>query len=158
MAVGQWGDGPGLPPQLRRTFEVSRPLETHWRTVTCHVAASMGLCDHYARGFRLEFNPGDLATITAARADLRAAGYRWVEGLGESTIGFVAFRFPPEQNCLASRGMPHTVPRERTPILRVYRGDWRAQGPTEVVHARNETFAEHLWETVDALQTKFQEG
>ncbi len=157
-AVGQWGNGPGLPPQMRRTFEVSMPLATHWRTVTCEVAAQKGMCDHYQHGWRLEFNPGDVDTITQARADLKAAGYRWTEGPGESTIGFVAFRFPPEQNCLRSRDMPHIIPRDRTPILRVWRGDWRAQGPVEAVHTRNEHFAEHLWDTVNALQTKYQEG
>lgn len=148
---------PGLPPEKRKTYEMSMPLETHWRQVTCEVAAQAGNCPHYADGFALEFNPTD-PDLENNRAALKAGGYRWLEEPGQNQPGFVRFTFPPGQRCLASRRQPHLIPRERTPLLRVFRGDWRDEGPTEVVHTSNEHFAEDLWSTVDALQTKFQEG
>lgn len=150
---------PALPPELRRTFEVDRPVATHWRVVDCATAAPYGDCPHYADGFDLEFNPArpDLDDI---RAGLRAGRYRWVEAPAIRTPGFVGFYFPAEQRCLRSRkpGFQHVVPRDRPPRLRVYRGDWRADLGTEVTHTRPEDFAEHLWETVDSLQTKYKEG
>jgi hypothetical protein len=149
--------GPGLAPEHRTTWEISRPLSTHWRRVTCEVAAQVGMCNHYAHGFALEFNPND-PELAEHRAALRTAGYRWVEVSGQNQPGFVRFEFPAEQNCLASRDQQHLIPRERTPFLRVFRGDWRANGPTERLHTNHQDFAEDLWTHVDALQTKFREG
>lgn len=153
------GYSPALPPELRRTFEVDRPVTTHWRVVDCATAAQVGECQHYTDGFDLELNPArpDLDDI---RMNLRAAGYRWVEAPAVRNPGFVGFFFPPEQRCLKSRRpeFHHIIPRDRPPRLRVFRGDWRADLGTEITHTRSEDFAEHLWETVDALQTKIQEG
>jgi hypothetical protein len=148
---------PGLPPEQRTTWEMARPLSTHWRTVTCELAAQVGMCDHYTDGFALEFNPAD-PELADHRAGLRAAGYRWTEVPGQNQPGFIRFVFPPEQNCLASRRQSHLIPRERTPLLRVFHGDWRAHGATDRVHTRNEDFAEDLWTHVNTLQTKYQEG
>lgn len=148
---------PMLPPNARQTFEVDRPLETHWKIVDCATAALMGECNHYRDGFRLEFNPTD-PELPAHRDALRAAGYRWVEDPGITNPGFLAFFFGPEQRCLRSRKMPHVVPRERIPLLRVVAGDWRARGGLIARHTRVEDFAEHLWETVDRLETTRQKG
>jgi hypothetical protein len=151
------GLGPMLPPHLRQTFEVDRPLATHWRVVTCAVAALIGECPDYAEGCDMECNAAD-PELGTYRAKLRAAGYRWVETESSRFPGFIRFYFPPEQNCWDSRDMPHVIPRERMPILRVVDGDWRAPGTVKRVHVREDDFVDDLRTTVDTLATEYERG
>jgi hypothetical protein len=149
--------GPLLPPHLRQTFEVERPLETHWRVVTCEVAAAVGECKHYAEGFDMERNPADPG-LEMHRSWLRDSGYRWVEVDSERNPGFVRFYFPPGQNCLPSRKMPHVIPLDRMPLFRVVDGDWRAPGLVKRIHTREDDFVDDLRTTVDKLATEYEKG
>lgn len=151
------GADPMLPPHRRVTFEVDRPLATHWKIVDCATAAGIGECAHYANGFALEFNPTD-PDLERHLADLTAAGYRWKEGEATHNPGFRAFYFPPEQRCLSSRRVPHVIPRDRVPILRVVGGDWRSRGAVEHVHSREDSWADELRTHADVLDTARQRG
>ena len=149
--------GPMLPSQMRVTFEVARPFDTHWKVVDCATAAAAGECEHYAHGFVLEFNPAD-PDLQANLAALTAAGYRWKEGDATHTPGFRAFYFPPEQRCLSSRRNPHVIPRDRAPLMRVVAGDYRAMGPVQSVHTRETDWVDQLRNHADALDTAQKRG
>lgn len=134
-------------------------MASHWKVVDCATAAALTPCAclHYRDGWQTEFNPND-PDVDRYLAELKAGGYRWRRVEPIFTPGFVAFAFPPEQRCLASREMPHVVPRDRLPLLRVLNGDWRELHGMQRVHTREEDFVDHLRTTVDQLETQLREG
>lgn len=108
---------PLLPAHAMKTFEVRRPLASHYRRARCEEVG----CMKYAAGWVMGFDLTQQAKVNAAntiRRIVHARGLRCrVDRVGTS----VTFTFPPGQQCLEG----HQVPLERDPLFIVRGGDWR---------------------------------
>lgn len=152
-----------LPPEHRKTFEYATPGHTHYRQATCKEAAERGLCKHYAEGFVLPWLPGDTQLIDV----LNTVGYTYSytdvppEHLQQMEFpkGTKFLVFPPEQRCLTSYKVPHRIPLDREPLLRVVGGDWRGNPRGEQhVHTNLDNWVDDLQNTTDKLRREIEKG
>ncbi|MGH3680777.1 MAG: hypothetical protein ACRDT2_11090, partial [Natronosporangium sp.] len=99
---------PKLPPQAMKTYQVARPLPTHWRPASC---AEVG-CPAHAHGWQTTI---DVATELGGRQAnyIRLHSGRAFTAAEAGTL--VTFTFPPGQTCFRR----HQLPLEREPIFAV---------------------------------------
>jgi hypothetical protein len=145
--------GPLLAPHQRMTHQVDRPADTHWRIVSCRIAAEHGECPHYVDGFVMRV---PVTMAAQARQSFLSCGYAFTD-VEPETPEVSVFYVLPEQQCLASRRVPHRLPLEREPILSVFDGDYRARTGQQVAMP-GEFWLEHLAEHTDALERERQKG
>jgi hypothetical protein len=119
---------PRMPVTAYKTYQISAPLSTHWRSATCDEVE----CSAYLNGWRTTVPANSRMEHT-----LRNSGRRWVseERLAD---GNIAFSFAPGTECFQSS--MHRV-RVRDNALYVVRdGDWR--GNPRRTRPRRHTSAE----------------
>lgn len=152
-----------LPAHARKTFEYQTPEDTHYRRANCKQAAEHGLCKHYAEGFVLPWTPGDTQLIdvlntlnyTYSETDVPPAHLQELE----FPRGTKFLVFPPEQRCMTSYKVPHRIPLDREPLLRVVGGDWRGNPRGEVrVHDNLENWVDDLHNTTDKIRSEIDKG
>lgn len=126
-----------------QSFVVSRPLETHWRTISCKEAD----CPHYLEGW-ITVVPTDSIQAEYIR---HKSGRHFTEKKIEG--GLVEFHFSPGQACfgeshdgLRHESSPHRRPLDKQEIFihRTMMGDR--------IHKRSEDWTEHMNEETYKMQ------
>lgn len=138
---------PNMPIGAYQTFQISAPLETHWRPATCAEVD----CAQYLGGWRVRVEG-------LAEADVYAianSGRRYVRhDVAEGETWLV---FGPGQSCFAAS--EHRVPLGRPELFVVRDGDWRGN-PTGQVrkHANAEDWVDQFATHQDRVARAIQEG
>lgn len=120
---------PNGPPSAYQTYAAVVPRATHTRPATCAEVE----CEHHVKGW---------ATTVAPDSDQERLMLRAMRGLVDgirrhatydhkTRDGFRRYVFPAGQACF--RASTHRVPLERDPVTLIRRGDWRRQGPPQVI-------------------------
>lgn len=108
---------PNMPPGAYQTFQVSSPIQTHWRPATCAEAE----CPHYLSGWRTDID--ETTDLGAAQAYYirHDRSRRHVED--KLPDGRTSFTFEAGQPCF--QASQHKVPLGRPELFVVRGGDWR---------------------------------
>lgn len=136
-----------LAPTQTKTYEISAPVQTHYRPATCEEAG----CLAHRHGWRTAVDVGSTLGAQQAAYIRARSGRRFREEPGDGTI--VYFAFEAGQACFASAS--HRVPLERPALFVVRDGDFRGNpsGRTRT-HTRPadwvEDFAGHQQGLADA--------
>jgi hypothetical protein len=139
---------PLMPASAYKTFEVSQPLQTHFRPATCQEVD----CDAYARGWQTTVD-------TATPLGVKQANYiRLVSGRHftfTETGTLVAFVFAPGQKCFAQ----HRVSLEREQFFIARGGDHRGNPRQEGrVHANPADWVDDFSTQLDVIKTAIEAG
>lgn len=151
-----------LPPNKRKTFVWDTPSGTHYRTVTCAEAASVGECSKYANGFALPMLPTQ--SIEDYESRLTASGYVFQRGdtpahlTEQFPAGTRWLVFPPEQRCLESFKVPHRVSLDHDPFLSIEGGDFRAFTGDTQRFSKVDDWVDALHTTTDRLNHEIEKG
>lgn len=133
---------PNLPLHAYQTFQISMPLETHWRPATC---ADVD-CPQYLNGWRVRLDP----LSEADRWAIHRSGLKFDRlDVAEGETWLI---FEPGQPCFAAS--EHREPIGRPELFIVKDGDWRGN-PTGSV--RKHAQAEHWVEQFSENQAKIAE-
>ena len=109
---------PQGPPQVYKTYEVTKPLSTHFRTGTCEEAG----CLAHRHGWQTAVDEATELGQRQAYYIRRLSGRRFTERRTE--VGLTAFAFEAGQRCFRE----HKVSLERPELYVVRGGDWRHLG------------------------------
>jgi hypothetical protein len=123
---------PPLPSQAFKTYEIRRPIASHYRPATCEEVE----CAHWRNGWKtiVPMNSEQALYIHSG-----SSGRAWTES--SDGDGMRTFTFAPGQKCFASD--THRVSIERDPIFIARGGDSRGNPLGERrVHARAEDWVE----------------
>jgi len=133
---------PPLPVTAYRTFQIARPVATHFRKATCGEVN----CDAWRHGW-----------ITRAQTTEQADYVRRHSGRTFEEIEANTFRFDPGQTCFAAD--THRAPLEREGIYVARDGDYRGN-PTGArrVHVRPADWVDEFAEHQDWLKTIQERG
>jgi hypothetical protein len=124
---------PALPVQAYKTFEVRRPLATHFRPGTCAEAD----CPAYERGWTTNVDESTDLGQAQAHYIRKESGRRFREE--SHPEGMTAFVFEAGQKCFAE----HRVPLDRPALYVVRGGDWRGNPLREFYqHSRPDFWVE----------------
>jgi hypothetical protein len=129
---------PNLPASAYKTYHITSPISTHYRTGTCAEAG----CLAYRHGWQTSVDEATDLGQRQAHYIRKLAGRRFVERRTE--LGLTAFTFEPGQQCFAE----HKVSLDRPELYVVRGGDWRGNPTGDVrKHAGPDSwvndFAEH---------------
>lgn len=108
---------PEAPPQAFKTYQIVRPVSTHWRKATCKEAN----CSHYLNGWKTTIDESTELGQRQAHYIRSGSGRGFTEQKNES--GLTEFLFEPGQDCFNSAD--HKVALEREPRYFIKDGDWR---------------------------------
>jgi len=143
---------PQGPPQAYKTYGLSMPLKTHWRSATCEEAD----CAAYRCGWVSTF---DLST------DLGQKQYAYCKddrtrsfSVQRPSLNLVKLTYGPGNACFDAG--KHRVPLERPARLYVADGDWRGN-PWRTrprVHHRAEDWVDDFSTHQDRLAAAIQKG
>lgn len=138
---------PNLPAHVYQTFQISMPLETHWRSATCAEVD----CPQYLNGWRVRLNP----LSEADRWAIHHSGLKYTRldvAEGETWLVFEA-----GQSCFAAS--EHRVPLGRPELFVVRGGDWRGNPTNEVYqHKRPEDWVDHFATNQDKIAEVVERG
>lgn len=125
-----------------RTFQIARPLATHWRSASCEETD----CEAYLNGW-----------VTRAATEEQADYIRRHSGRTFVVVGPNTFKFAPGQTCFAAAD--HRVPLEREGIYVARDGDWRGN-PTgrSRTHVRPADWVDEFAEHQDRLADLRKKG
>lgn len=139
---------PKMDPQFYKTYQITSPIETHYRDATCQEVE----CQHHLAGWKTTV---DVSTVLGAKQAnyIRLLSGRKFTFTEEGSI--VTFYFPGGQKCFSQ----HKAPLGRPEFFIVREGDWRGNPRRTDPIQRNandwvDDFANHQ----DKLNDKFQEG
>lgn len=138
---------PKLPPQAMKTYQIARPLPTHWRVATCAEVD----CGAWQHGWKTVLDVAKKIGQTRANYIRLHSGRAFtVEQVGT----LVTFTFSAGQRCFTQ----HLVPVGREPLFAVREGDWRGNPrgtePVRFTSARQfvDDFGEHQERLADRLK------
>lgn len=141
---------PQGPPELYKTYAITRPRSTHTRPATCSEID----CPNSIMGWRSTF---DLSTDIGKRQAryVREHSGRSYSVRREPAAGqpLLVLEFPPGQRCFAE----HRVPIEREPLYRIAGGDFRGnpRGIPTVTRVRSDwldDFGTHQQQISEAIK------
>lgn len=133
---------PAGPVSAYKTFQISRPLGTHFRKATCEEVN----CDYWRDGW-----------ITRVDDEERRTYIRRHSGRKFEETAPGVFRFAPGQMCFSADA--HRVPLEREGIYVARAGDHRGNPTGEKrVHTRPADWVEEFAEHQDWLKTLQERG
>lgn len=140
----------GLDPRFYQTFQVTSPVSTHTRLVSCEDAE----CQHYARGWRMKIDLNSDLGKNQARYIKYQSG-RSFEVVSQEN-GLVELEFRAGQQCFTE----HRVPLDRPEIYRVKGGDKRGNpaGTLTRVHKKPEFWVEEFAENQDRIARIQEKG
>lgn len=144
-------EGQRLPPagpvQAYQTFQISSPLETHWRPATCAEVD----CPQYLNGWRVRVEGLSEADVYAIANSGRKYTRRDIAE-GETWLIFEA-----GQSCFAAS--QHRLPLGRPELFVVRDGDWRGN-PTGHVrrHKRAEDWVDQFANNQDRIAEAIERG
>lgn len=113
---------PQVPAHLYKTYEITSPISTHYRTGTCEEAG----CLAHQRGWQTSVDESTDLGQRQAHYIRTMSGRRFTERRTE--LGLTAFLFEAGQKCFAE----HKVSLERPELYVVRGGDWRGNPRREV--------------------------
>jgi hypothetical protein len=108
---------PAGPSEAYTTYELSAPLQTHYRAGTCEEAG----CLAFHKGWTSHIDESTALGQAQAAYIRRSSGRRFTEQ--RASDGTTEFVFEPGQRCF--RSDEHRVPLEREPLYVVRHGDYR---------------------------------
>jgi hypothetical protein len=111
---------PVLPVGAMKTYEVARPLVSHWRAASCREVD----CGAWLRGWQTVIDVSTRARGGRPSGAAQANYIRMHSGRKfsvEQHGDLVTFTFPPGQTCFTA----HRLPVHRQPLFVVRDGDWR---------------------------------
>lgn len=142
---------PLLPAHSMKTFEIRRPLATHYRRARCEEVG----CDKHRAGWIMGFDLTQQAKVDAANQVRRIAHHRGLRCRIDQVGTTVTFTFAAGQQCLEG----HQVPLERDPLWIVRGGDWRGNPRREQYkHTSGESFADDWRSSQDRLDQAMEAG
>lgn len=110
---------PALPPQLRTTFGIHKPTDTHYRPASC---AEVDCADH-TRGWTTRVLTGSDDERLLQRAMSGRVDRHRRRAIARPDGGFMVYAFPAGQPCL--KASSHRVTLDRPPIHIIRGGDHR---------------------------------
>lgn len=144
---------PNLPAAAYRTFQISRPLATHWRPATCEEDD----CEQYLKGWKSVIDESTGLGQQQAHYIRKQSGRKFTESTDEQP-GLTVFTFESGQACFASS--KHRVPLDRMENYLVKGGDWRGNpaGVETRRHSKPEHWVEEMAEGFDQLRAAQERG
>ena len=138
---------PAMPAHAYQTFQISMPLETHWRAATC-VEVN---CEQYLHGWRVRLDP----LSEEDRWAIHRSGRRYVRQ--DVAEGETWLLFEPGQACFAAS--EHRTPIGKPELFIVKGGDWRGNPRGEVrQHKYAEDWVDQFANHQDRVARAIQEG
>jgi hypothetical protein len=142
---------PKLPPGAMQTYDVSAPLETHWRSATCAEVE----CKAFMQGWSSDVLDGSVDEARLAKAyesDFRRGAIR-----GEKLeTGFIRYHFPAGTACF--RQAWHKLPLERPALFMVRSGDWRGTDGVIRRFATGADWVDHFATHLDGISERVSRG
>jgi hypothetical protein len=138
---------PNMPVEAYKTYRISSPLATHWRSATCAEVA----CPAYENGWRVRVEGLSPELLHAAKT----SGRRYSEQhIAEGETWLV---FEPGQQCF--QVSQHRTPVGRPELYLVRGGDWRGNPTGELrEHAHAQDWIEDFGEHQDNLADQMRKG
>jgi hypothetical protein len=129
---------PAVGPEHYKTYTISAPLRTHWRSATCEEYE----CDDFLYGFVLTIDTTTelgMRQLEFVRHDKTRKSS--IQRLSEQIIKVV---YGPGNPCFEPVRSTHRVAVGRPPFYLVYGGDWRGnpRGTETLVHRRPEDWVD----------------
>lgn len=135
---------PGLPVQAFRTFQIFRPLRTHWRQGKCEEVK----CEHWAKGW-VTIVPVESVQYAYIKGN---SGRKFTETIQPG--GLAEFRFEAGQDCFAAS--EHRMPIDRDPILKMRDGDWRGNPTDKSYRLSSDSWGDAIGENLERLKDSRQ--
>lgn len=142
------GIEPLMGPESYKSYVISQPLNTHWRSASCEEVG----CDKFANGWRVRVEGLPADQLHAVRSSGRSfQEFRVREG--ETWLEFAA-----GQPCFGTT--KHRAPIGRPPLYLVRDGDTRGnpRGTKARLHQKPDFWVEDFAEHQDALADAQQRG
>lgn len=138
---------PQMPAAAYKTYAVSRPAATHWRTVSCQAVE----CPNHLRGWRITIDLSTKVGQEQARYIRDHSGRKYEKVIQSGTL--VTLEFPAGQQCFTE----HRIPLDREPLYLVKGGDYRGN-PLHIATQRRsarswvDDFGEHQQRLADEIR------
>jgi hypothetical protein len=130
------------PPQAYRTYQISAPVQTHFRKGTCEEAG----CLQHHNGFMIKVDlDTDLGRRQADYLTYRS-GRRFRKEFDGPTL--LTFHFPPGTPCF----QVHKIRLDRPALYVVRDGDWRRYERTRVL--RSDQWVDNMQSTLDNVRSQ----
>jgi hypothetical protein len=141
---------PAMPVQAYKTYGMSMPFKTHWRSATCDEVD----CEAWRKGWVSTF---DLGTELGRRQhDYCKADRGRSFSMQRATLTLVKFVYPPGNRCF--RSDTHRLPLGRPARLFVAGGDWRGFTSAPRAHVRAQDWVEDFAGHQDRLSAAIEKG
>lgn len=142
---------PVLPAAAYKTYHISAPFPTHWRSATCEEVS----CSHFISGWQTVIDESTELGQQQAHFIRHDRSRRYSEE--KEPAGLTCFTFGPGQRCYSAD--EHRVKLDRTEHYRVTGGDWRGNPRGEsYTHVRPEDWVEDCALHQDKLATRLAQG
>ena len=145
---------PRVGAEHYKTYEMARPLRTHWRKATCEEYG----CDMFVHGGVLTM---DLATELGQKQFHYATNDKSrSHSMQRVTATIIKFVYPPGTICFEPIRSTHRVPADRPPFYLVSGGDWRGnpRGTPRYIHRGPEDWTDDFATHQDKLSAIQQRG
>lgn len=141
---------PQLPATAMKTYEIVRPVATHFRTTSCGEVN----CQAYANGWKTTVDESTDFGQKQAHYIRRDSKRRFTEEKLES--GLTCFTFASGQKCFRQ----HQMPLDREPLYRVRAGDFRGnpRGIPLLSHRNGDDWVDDFANHQDRLATRLEQG
>ena len=136
---------PQGPVSGYKTYEIARPLATHWRKASCEEVE----CQAYLNGWQTFIDESDDKGAAQAYYIRRESGRGFVEMFNEH--GITVFTFGAGQTCFSSGDNDHRIPLDREAFYMVQGGDWRKRIGERFTHATPDSWVNDFGEHQDQL-------
>lgn len=133
---------PRLPSQAYKTYQITSPISTHFRTATCDEFE----CQAQARGWKTVIDERTEIGASQAYYIRKQSGRKFREDK-DLSAGLTLFIFEPGQQCFAE----HKVRLDREEFYLTRPGDWRNLGKP-YRHTQAEFWLEDFQENLDRLR------
>lgn len=140
---------PQMPAAAYKTYAVSRPAATHWRTASCQEVE----CANYARGWRTTIDLSTKRGQDQARYIRDHSGRKYEAVIRSGSL--VTLEFPAGQKCFTE----HRVALEREPLYLVKGGDYRGN-PLQIATQRRSarSWVDDFGEHQERIAAEIQKG
>lgn len=141
---------PHLPASAMKTYEIARPVATHFRAATCAEVE----CPAYVNGWNTIVDEHSELGQKQAYYIRHNAKRKFTEKKSEA--GPTCFTFESGQNCFRQ----HKMPLEREPLYRVRGGDFRGnpRGIPLMTHRSGDDWVDDFANHQDKLATRLEQG
>lgn len=143
---------PKLPADKYKTYQIQKPLETHWRQGTC----AEKQCRGFMEGWVTRIDESTDLGQGQAFYIRKQSGRSFKEHRDE--LGLTVFVFEPGQRCFRP-AKDHMIQVGRPELYVVRGGDWRGNPRRERRrHANAADWVDDFAEHQDKLATRLQQG